>query len=170
MDQSDDDSVPTAVTAPAVPVLDYAHPGPSRIVRWLTRPVSPEIGLVVWGLVALAIGIADRRDLAMVLVYCGLDWFAVVRLFRWRATWLWKLQAAAACVTLFVGLFHFLAPWAHEDYRADFWWLYNQTYAWTYRESLRVAWIPALGLAWFFLAIAGAWLQNARHRPPSINE
>ena len=163
MHGSQDEPTPTAT--PPVPILDYARPGPSRMVRWLTRPLSPETGLLLWALAAVAIGLADRRVVGWTLLYCGLAWFAVVRLFRWRASWLWKLQAVAACGVLVIGMVLFLAPWAHEHYRADFWWLYNQTYASTYRESLRFAWIPTLGTAWLILVVVGAWVQTRRNDP-----
>ena len=160
MDASRDEPPPTPLppAVPPVPVLNYAQPERSDFRERMTRRVSPEVGLVLCGSIALLIAITAHVILGAAVVYAGLAWFAVAKLFQRRVARIWKVQASVAFGILGVGLILFLAPWAHEGFRNDFWRVYNQTYGGgTYRDSLRVAWAPALGTAWLVLVIVRGW-------------
>ena len=80
--------------------------------------------------------------------------YVAFRLVRWRATLPWKISAAAGVIAVAIGTVSFLNPWAHENWRPEYWTVYNQTYRWNRDASLRVWRAPLAGLAWLVATLA----------------
>jgi hypothetical protein len=142
-----------------VPVLDYGRPERRRPPRWLTARLTPERALVIWVVGSFAFGAIEPRGFYPHLVI-GLAAYAIFALLRWRAQLVWKIQALLALILLAVGAELFVAPWRDENFSITYWTVYNQTYRWNRDASLKVAWIPLLGLAWLMLIVVAERFQR----------
>jgi hypothetical protein len=156
---------PAAAVADRAPVLDYARAARRDRLKWLRRPLNPELGLAIWTAGSVAFAHAERRELGCYHFFIGLGFYAMTRVKRWRAHALWKLQVVLALFLLGIGGDAFLEPWAMWNWSMNYWLTYNQTYLWNRDASLRVAWIPAVCLAWLVTAVvAGSWDQRRHER------
>lgn len=144
-------------------VLNYAAPPHRTLPRWLTRPLSPGVAASIWVVSSVAFRFADRRivypHLAIGIVLC-----ALAKVIGWRAPPLWKVHVLLSLALLALGIELFVAPWRAWGYSFNYWMIYNQTYKGNYDASLRVAWVPILGIVWLVFAIIGARLSE-RCRP-----
>ena len=148
---------------PGTVILDYRRPDPST--SWLARPLSPELSLVIWIAGSAAFAALDRPANGWLHFAIGVLGYAIVRVGRWRAAWIWKAQVALALVVTGLGAYAFFEPWSHWGYDLDYWLVYNQTFAWNYDASLRVAWIPMAGIGWLILAVVGAKIERRLRNP-----
>jgi hypothetical protein len=131
---------------------------------WFRRPVSPELGLLIWTGASFWLAYAERRHGGWIHFSIGLVLYALFRVHRWRAAAIWKIQVVLALALLVIGAHAFLSPWARWHWSMSYWLIYNQTYRWNYDASLRVAWVPCVAVGWGLFAWVGGLLDQRRRR------